>query len=170
MVNIKYYFRKMIIFSYSSTCQNGCVTCTSVTCVEQCTFSDWSPFGECSAPCNGTQSRYQTLQGPNCNRNNTNMESQPCSTATTTYPKGCSTCTCLNTTQELCVTNCAVTNDTCSQIEDPLFTYTYATSTDGSCCGSCVKVPSEYLEISCTLLICIFLNRTGNLFSYSITS
>ncbi|CAF3238098.1 unnamed protein product, partial [Rotaria sp. Silwood2] len=123
------------------TCQNGCVTCKTVPCIEQCTYSDWSPFGECSAPCNGIQSRYQTLQGPNCDRNDTRIESRPCSTATTSYEKGCSTCTCLNTTEEKCVTNCAITNETCSQIEDPLFTYNYAPSTDGSCCGSCVKVP-----------------------------
>ncbi|CAF1010447.1 unnamed protein product, partial [Rotaria sordida] len=140
------------------TCQNGCVTCKTVPCVEQCTYSDWSPFGECSAPCNGTQSRYQTLQGPNCYRNDTRIETRPCSTATTSYPKGCSTCTCLNTTEEQCVTNCAITNETCSQIEDPLFTYTYAPPTDGSCCGSCVKVskpeicsvqqlPAEFITI-----------------------
>jgi hypothetical protein len=132
------------IFVFFSTCQNGCVVCTPIPCVQQCTFSDWSPFGECSAPCNGTQSRYQTLQGPNCNQNNTNIETRPCSSATTTYQKGCSTCTCLNTTQEQCVTNCGITNETCSQIEDPLFTYTYSLPTDGSCCGSCVKVPSKY--------------------------
>jgi hypothetical protein len=85
------------------------------------------------------------LKGPNCNRTDTQNETRPCSTATTTYPKGCSTCTCLNTTTEQCVTNCAITNDTCSQIEDPLFTYTYAPPTNGSCCGSCVKVPSKYI-------------------------
>ena len=127
-----------------SICENGCVTCKSVACVEQCIFSEWSPFGDCSAPCNGTQSRYQTLQGPNCRRNDTNVETRPCSTATKTYQKGCSTCTCLNTTEEQCITNCAITDETCSQISDPLFTYKYAAPTDGSCCGSCVKVPSKY--------------------------
>ena len=127
----------------SSTCENGCVTCKQVPCVEQCSLSDWSPFGECSAPCNGTQSRYQTLQGPNCQRNDTNVETRPCSTATGAYQKGCATCTCLNTTEEQCVTSCAITNETCSRIEDPLFTYNYAPPTDGSCCGTCVKVPSK---------------------------
>ncbi|CAM4880153.1 unnamed protein product [Rotaria socialis] len=123
------------------TCQNGCVTCNSVPCIEQCTWSNWSPFGECSAPCNGTESRYQILQGSNCYHNDTKIETRPCSTVTSNYQKGCATCTCLNLTNEECVTNCGVTNETCSQIEDPLFTYIYTPPVDGLCCGSCIRVP-----------------------------
>ena len=137
----------VIDFIFCSICENGCVTCKQVACVEQCTLSEWSPFGECSAPCNGTQSRYQTLRGPNCQKNDTNVETRPCSTAATSYQKGCSTCTCSNNTDEVCVTNCAITTETCSQIEDPLSVYTFAPPTDGSCCGSCVKVPSTCLKI-----------------------
>ena len=133
-----------LLLSFLSTCENGCVECKPVPCVGQCTFGDWSDFGECSAPCNGTQSRYQKLQGPHCTRNDTNIETRPCSSEPTTYQKGCSTCTCLNTTKEQCVTNCAITDEICAQIEDPLFTYTYSPPTDGSCCGECVKVPSKY--------------------------
>ncbi|CAF5088956.1 unnamed protein product, partial [Rotaria sp. Silwood1] len=164
------------------TCQNGCVTCKPVSCVEKCTYSDWSPFGECSAPCNGTQSRYQTLQGPNCYRNDTKTETRPCSTAITSYQKGCLTCTCLNTTEEQCVSNCAITNETCSQIEDPLFTYTYAPSTNGSCCGSCVKVlkpeicsvqqlPADFVTIdNCTSTEKIYQQQClGGCISYSMS-
>lgn len=137
--------KMMFIFSlFFSICENGCVVCKSVPCAEDCTFSDWSSFGECSDLCNGTQSRYQTLQGRHCTRNETKVETRPCSKEPTTYQKGCSTCTCLNTTEEHCVSNCAITSETCAQIDDPLFTYTYAAPTNGSCCGECVKVPSKY--------------------------
>lgn len=125
------------------TCENGCVTCKSIPCVENCTFSDWSAFGACSAQCNGTQNRYKTLQGTNCSRHETEVETRPCSSTTQIYEKGCSTCTCYNNTEEICRLNCAVNNETCSQIQDPLFTYVYEPSKNGSCCGTCVKVPKS---------------------------
>ncbi|CAF0757630.1 unnamed protein product [Didymodactylos carnosus] len=125
-------------------CTNGCLTCETAECVPQCQWSDWSPFGECSEPCNGTQARYQTLQGPNCNDNSTNYDTRPCSTVQTAYPKGCSTCTCTNNTEK-CVTNCAIDESACSKIQDPLYDYIYELPTNGECCGTCKKLPKAEL-------------------------
>ena len=128
-----------------SICANGCVECKSVSCIEDCSFSNWSSFGNCSAQCNGTRSRYRSLSGCRCSKNETEVETQACSSTTEAYKKGCLTCQCFNATEEVCASNCAITNETCIQIQDPLYNYVYEPPSNGSCCGSCRKVPSKYL-------------------------
>lgn len=50
--------------------------------VNNCTSCDWSPwtgFTDCSNACNGTQSRYRTFDGPNCDNKRTEEDKRPCS-------------------------------------------------------------------------------------------
>ncbi|CAF0782230.1 unnamed protein product [Didymodactylos carnosus] len=48
-------------------CKNGCLKKTDHNCTK-CEWSPWSPFTDCSDTCNGTQTRYRTYDGVNCNK------------------------------------------------------------------------------------------------------
>lgn len=60
------------------TCKDGCLIVTDRDCTV-CEWSEWTSFTDCSNACNGTQSRFRTLDGPNCPDRKTEEDKQPCS-------------------------------------------------------------------------------------------
>ncbi|CAF3386132.1 unnamed protein product [Rotaria sp. Silwood1] len=120
-------------------CSNGCLEChpSSKDC-STCQWSEWTPFGVCSAKCNGTQTRYRSRACVGL-QPEIEHEDQPCSTNETSYRKGCEQCSCNVTTgEEICHVQCAITPDVCSNLtNDPFSIYEYIPQADGECCGSC---------------------------------
>lgn len=136
-----------------SLCTNGCLECRPSTqeC-STCIWSDWSPFGVCSDPCNGTQTRYRSRSCTNTASPEFQYENRTCSTNETSYRKGCAQCSCNSLTgEETCHVQCAITPEICANItSDPFSIYEYIPPPDGQCCGSC--------------------NRTDSMFNYSSSS
>ena len=147
----------------SSSCSNGCLTCqpSSKEC-SGCQWSEWSPFGVCSADCNGTQTRYRSRLCSGT-KPDYDYDNRTCSTSEQSYKKGCAQCTCDSSTgQEQCHVQCAVTPDICANItSDPFATYEYVPPADGQCCGSCHRVNSKFHR-------CVSL-ETGRTFAFAET-
>jgi hypothetical protein len=129
---------------FLSLCSNGCLDChpSSKEC-STCSWSDWSPFGVCSAKCNGTQTRYRSRS---CIGSTPEIqhENQTCTTDEISYKKGCAQCSCDSITgQEICNIQCAITPDICLNLtNDPFAIYEYILPSDGQCCGSCNRTNS----------------------------